>query len=192
LQERPAVYAARNVRIAEHGHAIGSQRDHLFHGMGKSLGGLQRQAVDQVHIDAVKAQLPRGLDQIARHFQRLDAMNCRLHLRMEVLDAHAQAIEAQAAQCFQMRQRGDPRIDFDSDLRVGRKSEAFRSVAEELFHLFRGQVRWSAASPVELHDWAVAGNESADVVDFPIECLDVRWRNAVILRDDHIARTEQA
>ena len=45
---------------------------------------------------------------------------------------------------------------------------------------------------MKLHDGPIAGNEFADVLDFPFECFDVRRRNAMILGDHHVARAEQA
>jgi hypothetical protein len=36
----------RDMRVAEHGHAVRRERDHLLDCVGESLGGLQREAVD--------------------------------------------------------------------------------------------------------------------------------------------------
>ena len=44
-------------------------------------------------------------DQFAGHFQRLHAVNGLLHFGIEILDAHAQPIEAQAAQRLQVLRR---------------------------------------------------------------------------------------
>jgi hypothetical protein len=54
--------------VAEHRHAVRIERDHLLDGLRKALGGLQRQAVDQVNVDAVKAKPSRRFNQAARHF----------------------------------------------------------------------------------------------------------------------------
>src|SRR6266853_1293945 len=99
--------------------------------MRKALGRLQRKAVDQVHIDAVEAKPPRSHNEIARHFERLDAVNDFLHLGVKILYAHAQSIEAEAAE----RLRRDARVDLDADFRVGREGEALRGITEELLHL---------------------------------------------------------
>ncbi len=56
-----------------------------------------------------KPERARRLDQIARLFVGLHAMNRLLHLGMKILDAEAQAIESQLAQRFEMRVRGDAR-----------------------------------------------------------------------------------
>ena len=94
-----------HVRIAEHGHAIGSEREDLIDGVRETLGGLVGQAVDQVHVDALEAKLARLGDQFGGHFQRLHAIHRLLHLGIEILNAHAQAVEAQPAQRFQMLAR---------------------------------------------------------------------------------------
>src|SRR6266853_1293951 len=99
--------------------------------MRKALGRLQRKAVDQVHIDAVEAKPPRSHNEIARHFERLDAVNDFLHLGVKILYAHAQSIEAEAEE----RLRRDARVDLDADFRVGREGEALRGITEELLHL---------------------------------------------------------
>src|SRR6266853_1634776 len=103
--------------------------------MRKALGRLQRKAVDQVHIDAVEAKPPRSHNEIARHFERLDAVNDFLHLGVKILYAHAQSIEAEAAERLEVRLRRDARVDLDADFRVGREGEALRGITEELLHL---------------------------------------------------------
>ena len=89
-----------HVRVAEHGHAVGSEGQHLVDGARESLGGLVRQAVDEVHVDAGKAECAGRGDQIARHLERLDAVDGLLHFGIEILNAQAEAIEAQALQAL--------------------------------------------------------------------------------------------
>ena len=66
----------------------------------EAVGGLIRQAVNQIDIEAFEAELARGDDQVAGHFVRLDAVDGLLHFGLKILDAHAQAIEAEPAQAF--------------------------------------------------------------------------------------------
>ena len=139
-----------------------------------------------------KPSRARRFDQVARHFERLDAVNRFLHFGMEILNAHAQAVEAEPPQRFQMRVRGDARIDLDADFRVRRERKPLGREAEQCFHLFRRQISGRAAAPVKLHDGPLARNEAADVLDFALESFDVGRRDAVILGDDHVAGAEQA
>src|SRR4029077_4311332 len=109
----------RHVGIAEQRHAIRGQLQNLLDRVGESLRSLKGQAINQVHIDAVEAQLASGKEQIAGQFKRLNAVNGLLHVGMEVLDSHAQAIESQAAQSLEVLARSDARVDFNTDFRVG-------------------------------------------------------------------------
>ena len=128
--------------------------------MREALGSLQRQAVDQVDVDAVKAEPARLFDQAPRHFERLDAVNCFLHFGMKILNAHAQAVEAEPPQRFKMRVRRHARIDLDADLRVRRERKSLGREAEQAFHLFRRQIRRRAAAPVKLHNGPFVGKRS--------------------------------
>ena len=78
-----------------------------------------------------------------------------LHFGMKILNAHAQAVEAETAQGFEMLAAGDARIDFDADFGVGREGEALAGEAEEIFHLRGREIGGRAAAPVELHDGAI-------------------------------------
>src|SRR5579862_4994021 len=91
-----------------------------------------------------------------------------------------------------MRWSGDARINLDANLRVGSECKTLCGVTEKLLHLLGRQVSGSSASPVKLHNGTVAGDEPADMLDFPLENLNIRRRDAVILGDHHIARAEQA
>ncbi len=92
--------------------------------VGESGGSLIGQTVNQIDIDAVEPERAGGGDQVARHLVGLHAMDGLLHERIEILHAHAQAIETETAKSFEMRGGGDARVDFDADFGVGRKGEA--------------------------------------------------------------------
>ena len=181
-----------HVRVAEHGHAIRRDGHHLLYGVREALGGLQRQAIDQVDVDAVKAKPARFFNQRARHFQRLHAMNRFLHFWMKILNAHAQAVEAQLPQHLKMRERCDARIDLNPDFCVRRERKTLCREAEQAFHLFRRQIRGCATAPVKLHHGPLARNEAADVLDFALQNFNVGRCHAVILGDHHVAGAEQA
>ena len=125
----------RYVRVAEHRDAVGREREHLLDRGLKRFGGLMRQAVDEVDVEALKAQLARGGDQVARHFVWLHAVDRLLHLRLEILDAHAEAVEAHAPQRFEMRAAGDTRVDLDPDFGVRVEGKPLARVTEEIFEL---------------------------------------------------------
>ena len=87
---------------------------------------------------------------------------------IEILNAHAKAVEAQLAQSFEVLAAGDARVDFDADFGVGGEGEVIAGEAEEIFDLRGRQIGGRAAAPVELHDRAGAGDEAADVLDFAL------------------------
>src|SRR5258708_1341282 len=78
----------RHVRVAEEGNAIRGESKNLIHGVSKSVRGLVGKAVNQIDVDAIKAEFAGGEEQVSRHFVRLNAMHRLLHIGMEVLNAH--------------------------------------------------------------------------------------------------------
>src|ERR1700732_130032 len=129
--------------IAEERNAVRRKLVDLIHRVSEALGSLMRQAVDQIDVYAIETQLAGGTDQIAGHFEGLDAMDGFLHVRMEVLDTHAEAVEAKPAQRFQVRAGGYAWVDFDAHLRVRREGEAFLRGSEQVLDLLRRQIRGS-------------------------------------------------
>src|ERR1700719_5303061 len=111
---------------------------------------------------------------------------------MEVLDSHTQAIESQAAQSFEVRARSDARVDFNADFRVGGKRKARAHGAEQVFDLLGGEIRWSSAAPMKLHDFTIFRNAAADPLHFLFQDAEVRRRDALVLLNDHAAGAEQA
>ena len=126
-----------NVRIAEQCDAVRAETDDLVDSVSEALGRLIRQAVNQVHVDAVEAEPARARKQIARHFEGLEPVNRFLHVELKILDAHAQAVKAQLSNRLEMRARGHTGIDFDADFTVGRELEMFASKFKKILDLFR-------------------------------------------------------
>src|SRR5882762_3229287 len=108
-------FQPRDVSIAEEGDTIGSEFQDLIHGVRETVGGLKGQAVDEVDVDAVKTKIARGEEQVARHFERLNTVDGFLHVGVKILDAHAEAVEAEFAESFQMLARSHARVDLDAD-----------------------------------------------------------------------------
>ena len=113
--------------VAEQRDAIGLQLEDLIDGVAEAFRRLVRQTINEIDVDAIELQVARGEQQIARQFERLNSVNGRLHLGMKILDAHAEAVEAQATQSFEMLAGGYPRIDLDPDFRVRRKIKMLRA-----------------------------------------------------------------
>src|ERR1700680_1917781 len=111
---------------------------------------------------------------------------------MEILDAHAEAVETEFAEGFEVFARRDTRIDFDADFGVGREREVIPGEAEKVFDLRRSQIGGSAAAPVELHHGAVAGNAAADMFDLSLQYVQIWGRDALVFLDDDVAGAEEA
>src|SRR5271156_2504610 len=181
-----------HVGVAEHGDAIGRERQSFINRVLETFRGLVGQAVDQIHVEAFETELARGGDQIARHFVGLHAMNRFLHLGLEILDAHAQAVEAEAAQGFQMGAIGDARVNLDADLRVWREGESLARVAEQIFHLCGSQIGGRSAAPVKLNHRTIFGNALADVFDLAFQGVEIWDGDVLVFLNGNIARAEQA
>ena len=153
--------------IAEYSDAIRPKGQHFIHGAREAIGGLVRQAVTQVDIDALETKRARAGHQLRGHLEGLHAPYGSLHFGIKVLDAHAQAIKAEAAERLEMIRTGDSRIDFDPDFRIGSKRESLRSETEQIFHLRGRQVSGRSAAPMELYNRARMGNLLADVLNLP-------------------------
>src|ERR1700751_2571848 len=111
---------------------------------------------------------------------------------MEILNSHAQAIESQAPQRFQVRARSHPRIDFDAYFRVGCERKARTNSSEQVLDLFRCQIRGRSAAPMKLHDLALFRNASADPLHLALQHAEIRRSDTLILLNDYIARAKQA
>jgi len=74
---------------------------------------------------------------------------------MKILDSHAQPIEAEAPQCFEVLARGDARVDFNSDFGIGGKGKARADRSKQVFDLVRREICWGAAAPMKLDDFAL-------------------------------------
>ena len=186
------LFQPRHVCIAEHGDAVRREPYDLLHRVLETLGGLVGQAVDQVHVDAVESQFARVGDQVARHFIGLNPVHRFLHLGLEVLNAHAQPVEAHLAHRLQVRARGHTRIYLDPDLRVRRKREALPRVGEQVLDLLGGKIRRRSAAPVKLRHLALARNAMADVISLLFQHVQIRRRNSLVFLDDYVTRAEQA
>src|ERR1700719_1110213 len=119
------LFEPRDMRVTEQRDAVRLQLENLIHGVAETFRRLIRQTVNEVHVDTIEPQLARREQQVACQFEWLDPVNGLLHLGMKILDAHAEPVEAQATQSFQMFASGHPGIDLDSDFRVRRKVKMF-------------------------------------------------------------------
>ncbi len=152
----------------------------------KPCDRLLGQAVDQVDADGVEAELARFADQPQRVGYGLDAVHRFLHGRVEVLDAEAAAIEADAIQIAQGVGRDRARVELDRILAafVRRKLEMLPHLLDQPLDFERRQERGCATAEVQLFHDAVAIVEITLHLDFAMQAVQVRLGLFVVAGDD--------
>ena len=97
--------------IAEERDTIGCEFEDLVHGVRETVRRLIGQAIDEVDVNAVKTEIARGEKQVTSHFERLNAVDGFLHVRVKILNTHAKAIEAEFSRVSNAHARSDARIN---------------------------------------------------------------------------------
>ena len=113
----------------------------LGDGALERLGRLHWQAGDQVGIDGLETQGLGLAHQRLHTFKRLHAVHGGLRRRVEVLDAEADAIEAQSRQVLQTLWVGGARVDLDGDLGTWRQHEGAPQHVHQVGQLVVAQER---------------------------------------------------
>lgn len=90
----------RQVSVGVQGNALGPQCLDLLQCVPEGFWRLQRQAVDQIHVDRLEPDFARGINQRKNLFCRLHAMHSLLHCGVKVLNPKTQAVEAELVQMF--------------------------------------------------------------------------------------------
>ena len=142
--------------------------------------GLFGQTVDQVRIDGFVAQCPRFDHQVVHALIRLDPVHCLLHLRVEVLDTEADAVETDRRQIAQPLRSRRSRIDLDRDLGLGRELEGALQRSHQITQLGVIQEGRRAAAQVQLRN-RLARPQFGDVeLDLLVQQLQVVAPTAVV------------
>src|SRR5690606_7416091 len=130
-----------------------------------------------------------GGDQGRDLFLALYAVYRRLHVRIEVLHAKAQAIEAQRTQVVDTLGIDGARIDLDGKLvgvaviHVERLVQAVHQIGQ----LFAGQIGRGAAAEVQLGEDALTAEQLRLHGDFTLEVIQVFHGAVGLLGDDLVA-----
>ena len=131
---------------------VGPQRIDLGQRALEGLGRLLGQAVDQVHVDGGKAQLPCRCHQREHLLGRLHAVHGDLHLFVEVLHAEAQAVEAQLLEHGQAFDADGARIDLDGVFAARLQLEMLAQQGHQRAQLIVREEGGRAAAQVQLAD----------------------------------------
>jgi len=117
-----------------------------------SRGSGGGQAVDEVHVDGAEAEVSGFFQAVGDHFVGLDAVDGFLDFRVEVLDAEADAVEADFTEYGQGVGAAFPGVDFDRVVAavVFGQVEVLAEDAHEFAHFVVADEGWRAAAPVQL------------------------------------------
>ena len=168
--------AFRQVGIVKHRQPVRAHLDNGVQGAVEGFQALERQAVDQIHIDGAEAQFPRFLHDRTDHAFRLNTVNGFLYFVFEVLHAKADAVKAQLAQQFQGVGAQFARVDFNREIGIsgGAETELRAQKLHQLGQLLVGQKGGGAAAQVQLFDRRIALQQRAFHTDFLLQNLQVR------------------
>ncbi len=192
LQPPLVLDLVRNMRVAVHGEPVRAQVDSRLDGLFPRFGPLFRQPVDQVYIHAAKAQFAAPSDQPARFGFGLVTVDDLLHVRVEVLHAHADPVESQRAQRFELLPCRHARVHFECNFCIPRDGEVPRERAEQRPYLRHGQERRGAAAPVYLpHGPPLAQGPGAHA-DFAVQVIEIVLGYVLPFRNHHVATAKQA
>src|SRR5262249_42922486 len=119
-------------------------------------------------------------------------MDGLLHKRIEVLNAHADTVEAETTKDAAMLFSCHAWIDLDADLGRLRKREAGRDVRIKTFDLFGRKVSRRASAPVQLLDLATAIDLGADPIYLSLQMGEIGKGHFVAFIDHYVAAAIKA
>ena len=119
-------------------------------------------------------------------------MDGLLDFSLKVLNAHAEAVEAELAESFEMCTGGHARVNFDANLAFGVEMEMLFGEREQILDLLGRQIGWRAAAPVELHDGTSLGDAAADALHLLLQDVKIGRRDAFVFLNDDVAGAKEA
>ena len=137
------------------------------------LRGLARQAANQIHVDALKAGFPQPAHHPPQLLHRHHPVHRPLHLGIGVLDAEADAVEAQGPQVQGLFAIDEFRVDLNRGLQIGRQIEMVGHQAPELALFLGVEVIGRTAAPVHLGQAPPLGQQAGDQLQLLLQGLQV-------------------
>ncbi len=153
---------------------------------------LVRQAVHQIEVDGVDAVPAQPAADPLDHRERLVAVDRRLHLRVEILDADAGAVDPGLGQSGDVVLGRVARIDLDRDLGVGGEGEGLAQAGDQRKPVGWRQHRRAAAAPVQVAGCEAAGQGVRDQPDLGRQRVEVGADRLVAVDDLGVAAAEPA
>lgn len=156
-----------DVGVGVEGDAIGAESGDGLDGVADALFGLEGEAVDEVEVDIAEAGgaglFGGGADEVFV----LDAVDDVLDDGVEVLDAEAEAGEAEAGEGFEVLGSGDAGVGFDGELEGLGDVDVLEDAGDEAFEVFGVEEGGGTAAEVEFGDGDGAGGLEVMAVELP-------------------------
>ena len=175
------------MRVVEHRQPVRAGADDFFKRAPETLDCLVGKPVDEVHADGTETELARLLEHRERLGLALDAVHRLLHHGLEILHAHAQAVETEPAQQRERFGTHLARIDLEAVFAlvvVAQPEMLARDVHQLLDFLVADESR-RAPAPVQLLDDACAVEELRLHGDLAMQAAEIR-RGALAVLGDHL------
>src|ERR1044071_247289 len=139
-----------------------------------------REAINQVEVYGSKTELTSPFKGLLSHGLRLDAMHRLLNFGIKVLNTKRRAIKSGLVQSDHVITGEPARINFDSCLVIGAKSNLTMDNVTQLADFVRRKESGRAASPMKLHDFSARIQQGGDLRQFLLEVVYVSLPLVVI------------
>ena len=181
-----------HVGVGVEGDPVGPEPQDRGEVAGKALRRLPGQPIDQVDVDGVERLLATVGEEFAGRFLVLVAPDGRLDFGGEVLDPHADPVEAQFGERVDVLPGGHPGVDLDGDFGFGEDGEVVFHGLVQLPQLGRTEVGGGPAAPVVLDQPGARRQVAQDQLYFALQIVEVPGGHLSFGGDDDVATAEGA
>src|SRR5262249_11866842 len=127
------------------------------------------------------------LDELPCLLEGLTAVDALLDRRVEVLDAHADAVEAEPGEGPDLADAGDCGVDLDRRLDASRPGQTGLDRLREPGELIRIEVRRRPSPEVDLDDLRTGGQQGANAIELQLHRAEVSLDERLAPGDEHVA-----
>ncbi len=173
----------RNVRVTEHGEAVGAKLEAAANRVEAGGDGLVRQSIDQIEVDAGDAGAPQALGRGGGLLETLHPVDGALHGGIEALHAEARPVHAAKGERVDHRIGQGTRVDLDGDLGRGKHEEGVPDRSDQIREGLGRHDRRRSAAEVDVVDLDAAVDLSRYLVDFAAERGGI-GRNGLVAAGD--------
>jgi hypothetical protein len=181
-----------HVRVAENRKPVGLEFEHIAEGAGERLGRLQRQPVDQVHVDRPEPGGAQPAERLLVLPLRLDAMDGELDPRIGILHAQGSPAGADVAQRVHVRRGQAAGIDLHAEFAPRRDVENLPNQRPEPAQLLRRKEGGRATPEMDLGDGSISIHPGGRQAHLPRQVVQVLPGGIPATGDHRVATAEPA